>query len=120
MKLVDGGGVEAQDWSLAPRYLEGPYPFHLSQVSCGKLMAFPEALYLVIEALDKSAQRRWRVAVEVRYTCVVADVKARCVPRFGDKPFQTLIVLFFWNSPRGSHVCATLALRLRKNRGRKP
>ena len=34
-------------------------------------MAFPEALYLVIEALDESAQRRWRVAVEVRYTCLV-------------------------------------------------
>ena len=36
--------------SLA-RHLEGPYPFHLSQVSCSKLMTFPEALYLVIEAL---------------------------------------------------------------------
>ena len=34
-------------------------------------MAFPEALYLVIEALDESAQHRWRVAVEVRYTCLV-------------------------------------------------
>ena len=53
------------------RHLEGPYPFHLSQVSCSKLMAFPEALYLVIEALDESAQRRWHVAVEVRYTCLV-------------------------------------------------
>ena len=52
-------------------HLEGPYPFHLSQVSCSKLMAFPEALYLVIEALDESAQRRWRVAVKVRYTCLV-------------------------------------------------
>ena len=56
---------------MSPRYLEGPYPFRLSQVSCSKLMAFPEALYLVIEALDESAQRRWRVAVEVRYTCLV-------------------------------------------------
>ena len=50
--------------------LRGPYPFHLSQVSCSKLMAFPETLYLVVEALDESAQRRWRVAVEVRYTCL--------------------------------------------------
>ena len=56
---------------IYPRHLEGPYPFHLSQVSCSKLMAFPEALYLVIEALDEPAQRRWRVAVEVRYTCLV-------------------------------------------------
>ena len=46
------------------RHLERPYPFHLSQVLCSKLMAFPEALYLVIEALDESAQCRWRVAVE--------------------------------------------------------
>ena len=53
------------------RHLEGPYPFHLSQVSCSKLMAFPKTLYLVIEALDESAQHRWRVAVEVRYTCLV-------------------------------------------------
>ena len=30
----------------AARHLEGPYPFHLSQVSCSKLMAFPEALYI--------------------------------------------------------------------------
>ena len=57
--------------SLA-RHLEGLYPFHLSQVSCSKLMAFPEALYLLIEALDESAQRRgrWRVTVEVRHTCL--------------------------------------------------
>ena len=70
-----------------PRHLEGPYPFHLSQVSCSKLMAFPEALYLVVEALDESAQRRWHVAVEVRYTCLVG--LRRSLPRYleGHYPF---------------------------------
>ena len=67
--------------SLA-RHLEGLYPFHLSQVSCSKLMAFPEALYLVIEALDESAQRRWRIAVEVRYTCLVGLRRSLARPKF--------------------------------------
>ena len=73
---------------VGARHLEGLYPFHLSQVSCSKLMAFPEALYLVIEALDESAQRRWRVAVEVRYTCIVG--LRRSLARNGRDNFRSI------------------------------
>ena len=51
-------------------------------------MAFPEALYLVIEALDESAQRRWRVAVEVRYTCLVG--LRRSLARNGRDNFRSI------------------------------